>query len=145
MHEIVAERLWIGTTGEAHDLSDLLEREIAALVDLAAEELSPKLTREIIYCRFPLVDGPGNSRGLICCAVETVAGLLRKEIPTLVSCSAGMSRSPCVVAAAMAGLQKEDPDEHLRRVTAQHPHDITPALWEEIKQACSGLDLPSQA
>ena len=36
----------------------------------------PSLPRELAYCRFPLIDGPGNPSWLVRAAVETVAYLV---------------------------------------------------------------------
>jgi hypothetical protein len=47
------------------------------------------LTRELVYCRFPLVDGAGNPPWLLRAAVETVAGFVRAGVPTLVFCGPG--------------------------------------------------------
>ncbi len=59
------------------------------------------VTRDLVYCRFPLVDGAGNDARILKMAVHTVAELLRKEVKTLVFCSAGMSRAPSIAAAAL--------------------------------------------
>ena len=72
----------------------LLAAGIAAVVNLAAEEPSPVLPRSMIYCHFPLVDGPQTTRSVLRLAIQTVVSLLKKRVPTLVYCGAGMSRSP---------------------------------------------------
>src|SRR5262249_26770590 len=74
----------------------------APLIDLALEEPPVPLTRELVYCRFPLLDGAGNSPWLLRAALDTTAALLASRVPTLVFCGAGMSRSPAVAAAALA-------------------------------------------
>src|SRR5688572_12689172 len=86
--------LWLGHAGDARDLRTVLEAGILAVVDLALNEPPAAVTRELVYCRFPLVDGPGNPPWLLRAAVETVAGLVRSDTPTLVYCGAGMSRTP---------------------------------------------------
>ena len=72
-------------------------------------------------------------------AIQTVVSLL-KQIPTLVYCGAGMSRSPAVVAAALSIVQGGSPDEKLKEIVAGHPHDVSPHLWEAV---CKGV--PEQA
>ncbi len=127
-------KLWIGNALEARDLRRVLERGIEALVDLAIEEPSATLVRELTYCRIPLLDGAGNPPEKLRLAVETVVSLIRAQTPTLVACGAGMSRSPAIVAAAIAVVERANPDEVLQRITAGFPHDVSPALWKDIVQ-----------
>ena len=65
-------------------------------------------------------------------AIQTVVSLLKKQIPTLVYCGAGMSRSPAVVAAALSIVQGGSPEEKLKEIVAGHPHDVSPHLWEAV-------------
>ena len=84
------------------------------------------MTRELVYCRFPLVDGPGNPPWLLRAAVETVAGLLRDDVPTLVGCGAGLSRSPCIAGAAIARIRSCPADEGLAIALGSAPADVSP-------------------
>ncbi|HAH46791.1 MAG TPA: protein phosphatase, partial [Planctomycetaceae bacterium] len=102
MREILPNLLWIGNAHDARDVKRVLDLAIAAVIDLALEEPAVPLTREIIYCRLPLIDGAENQPVILETAVKTVARLISEEIPTLVACSAGMSRSPAIVAAALS-------------------------------------------
>ncbi len=51
------------------------------------------------------------------------------------NCGSGMSRSPAIVAAALAIVQGGTPEERLREVVAGHPHDVSPQLWEGVRGA----------
>lgn len=75
---------------DARDLRGIYNSGILAVIDLAINEPPAQLGREIVYCRFPLNDGDGNSDALITLAVRTIASLVRYQAPTLVACSAGM-------------------------------------------------------
>lgn len=132
MHEVIASRLWIGNAVEARDVRHLLNLGVSALVDLAIEELPQSLVRELVYCRFPLMDGASNPPELLRLAVETVASLIRHGTPTFVFCGAGMSRSPAITAAALAVVEKANPNEVLKRIVSGHPHDVSPALWRAV-------------
>jgi len=121
---------------QVRDLSTVLDAGIEALVDLAWEESPARVTRDVIYCRFPLLDGAGNPPNRLRIAIDTVVSLLEKRTPTLVFCGAGMSRSPAVAAAALALSRRDNLDETLNGVVAGRPHDVSPALWEEIKAVC---------
>ena len=66
---------------------------------------------------------------------ETVATLLGRGVPTLVSCGGGVSRSPAVAAGALALLHGGDPGEWLRRLAEHHPSDVSPGLWQEVAAA----------
>src|SRR3954454_1421008 len=102
MRAIPGHPLWLGHVGDARDLRRVLSAGILAVVDLALNEPPAAVTRELVYCRFPLVDGSGNPPWLLRSAVEAVAGLVRSGTPTLVYCGAGMSRTPAVAAAALS-------------------------------------------
>ncbi len=140
MHEVIPSRLWIGNTMEARDLRRLLEMGVAALVDLAIEELPPDVVRELVYCRIPLIDGASNSPERLRLAVETVASLIRSGTPTFVFCGAGMSRSPAIAAAALAFVEGADPNAVLQRIVTGFPHDVSPALWQEVTACLQRLD-----
>lgn len=139
MREVAPGILWLGHAHDARDLSRLLDLGIEAIVDLAIEETPPKMTRELVYCRFPLNDGAGNPPLILRAAVETVCSLLAKSIPTFVYCGAGMSRSPCVVAAAIALHNDMAPDRMLEELIAGQPHDVSPPLWADVKKVCGEL------
>jgi protein-tyrosine phosphatase len=123
---------WLGNFYEGRDFGLILDQQIRALVDLAAEEPPCQPPRELIYCRIPLLDGADNSTDLLSLAVRTVAALLRSKVSTLVSCGAGMSRSPAITAAALAIVEGCAPEESLKEVVAHHHTDVSPGLWEEI-------------
>ncbi len=139
MREVVPEILWLGHAHDTRGLSHLLDLGIEAVVDLAIEETPPKLTRELVYCRFPLNDGAGNPPLILRAAVETVCSLLAKGVLTFVFCGAGMSRSPCNVAAALALHNGVDQDQTLQELVAGQPHDVSPPLWADVKMACREL------
>ncbi len=69
-------------------------------------------------------------------AMYPTESLLKSQIPMLVYCGAGMSRSPAVVAAALSIVQGGSPDEKLKEIVAGHPHDVSPHLWEAVCRAC---------
>ena len=132
MREVIAGRLWLGNTMDAHDIGHLVDTGIQALVQLAIEELPPTMTRDILYFRFPLTDGSGNQSDVLAVAVETVASLIEKRIPAMVFCSAGMSRSPVIVAATMALIQEQSPDECLAQIVSGHPRDVSASFWNSV-------------
>jgi protein-tyrosine phosphatase len=136
VREVISKLLWISNAREARDVSAVLGLGINAVVDLAIEELPILFPREVVYCRFPLVDGAGNPPALVKAAVETITNLIRGQIPTLVTCGAGMSRSPAIVAAALARFEGTTPQQSLERVAASGPHDVSAAFWADIKGAC---------
>ena len=142
MREIEPGRLWIANAVEARDLRRVLDLGVEAIVDLAMQEPPLTVTREMIYLRIPIVDGGGNDQRRLTGAIEAIVNLLRREIPTLVTCSAGMSRSPAIVAAALSLLQNRRPDEVLAWIAARMPHDISPLLWRDVQAAADSLRQP---
>ncbi len=135
MRSVDGFRLWFGHVGDVRDLRALLSTGIQAAVDLALNEPPAVLPRELIYCRFPLIDGVGNPQWLLRAAVDCVAAVLQSDIPTLVYCSAGMSRSPCIAAAAIARIRGCPADEALIWVAKSGTVDVMPGLWAEVKAA----------
>jgi protein-tyrosine phosphatase len=125
--------LWLGHVGDVRDLRSVLSAGILAVVDLALDEPPATVTRELVYCRFPLLDGSGNPAWLLRVAVNTVAGLLRSDTPTLVFCGAGMSRTPIVAAAAISQLRDCSLEDALNAVTQIGPIDLSPALLAEVE------------
>src|SRR5437867_10939638 len=110
MKQIMPYFLWLGHAGEGRNYRDLFDAGIKALVELAAEEAPSQPPRELIYCRFPLLDGAGNDSDLLMLAIANVSSLLGKRMPTLVCCSSGLSRSPAITAAALTHIQPETPE-----------------------------------
>lgn len=135
MRPIAGYAVWVGNARDARDLRGLHDAGVAAIIDLAIEETPVQPTRELIYCRFPLLDGAGNSLVTLRTAIQTAAGLIHAAVPTLVACGGGMSRSPAIVAAALASLSVESLDQSLLHVARTGPHDVSPALWSEIHTA----------
>ena len=131
----VATNLWIGNAFDARNPRMIHANGIEAVVDLAVEETPASATRDLICCRIPIADGTGNSKQRLLLAVETVHRLVTSSIPTLVCCSAGMSRSPVITAAALACLRGETFETTLNQVSAQGPVDASPALVADVATA----------
>jgi len=136
MHEAIPHRLWLGNAMEARDISAVLDHRIVAIVDLAMEEAPIHFPRDIVYCRIPLVDGAGNRPEIIRAAVDLAASLIGSGVPTLVACGAGMSRSPIIVAAALARIQGSTLEEALEGITSGVAHDVSTSLWAEVRAVC---------
>src|SRR5690242_11778923 len=98
MNQIAPHRLWVGHAGEVQDFRALFEARIQAVVDLAVEESPGRPPHELIFCRFPLVDGAGNDLKILALAIRTSATLLHSQVATLICCSAGVSRAPAIAA-----------------------------------------------
>jgi hypothetical protein len=133
MRQISPYSLWIGNIGDVEHPEQLSRAGIQALVDLAENEKPTLVFRDLVYCRFPLVDGGGNSEWLLRMAVETVARLIRTKIPTLVFCSAGLSRSPSIVAAALSLIDEKPLSSGFEHLKACGTFDCSTALWLELE------------
>lgn len=142
MREIVPGRLWIGNAGDGRHSERLLAAGVGAVINLAAEEPSPVLPRSMVYCHFPIMDGAQDGQGILDVAIRTLVSLLKNQVPTLVYCGAGMSRSPAVVAVALSIVQGGKAKERLREVVAGYPHDVSPQLWEAVQDASRRINWP---
>ncbi len=74
--------LWLGNVADVRDLSSVLSVGVLAIIDLAASELPLAPPRDIVYCRFPLVDGPGNPPWIMRNAVATTAAFIQVHTAT---------------------------------------------------------------
>jgi protein-tyrosine phosphatase len=108
------------------------------VLDLALEEVPFQWHREGIVLRVPITDGPGNEPESLRIAASTAAELLASNTPTLIACSAGLSRTPVIAAVGLAIHTGNAPLaclETIRRITHT---DVSIALWQDALQA-SGL------
>lgn len=133
MREIIPQTLWIGNARDARNVKSVLDLGISAIIDLAMEEPSATFPREIVYCRLPLVDGEENNPSVLQTAIETLVRFIHAEVPTLVACSGGMSRSPAIVAAALSKINATSFDEAIKQIASIGPCDVAPGLWNEIQ------------
>lgn len=139
MREIIPGKLWIANARQARDIRSTLAPGVTAVIDLAIEETPIAFPRDILYCRFPIVDGTGNPSFLLQACIETVTKLIAAHHPTVIACSAGMSRSPIIAAAAIARAKGLSLEDALMKLTETGPHDISPALLTNVLEAMPSL------
>jgi hypothetical protein len=131
--------LWLGHAGDGRDYRQIVATGIRAIVQLAMEEPPLSPPRELLYLRFPLLDGEGNEPALLEMAIRTVASLFQARLPTLVCCGGGMSRSPAIAAAALAVIGDGDASACLQKIEQFGPMDVSPGLWREVPAICESL------
>ena len=136
MYELISKSIWIGNAKDAENTSHILSLGIFAMVCVAVEELPPPLTIDLIFCRFPLIDDSDNSTKIIRTAVNTIVKLINEQIPSFVYCGAGMSRSLVMTTAALSKVHGSAPDDTLRTLFIDLPHDVSHQLWHDVKTAC---------
>lgn len=134
--------LWVGHRGDLGGWAALHDAGVLAVVDLADSEPPAPLPRSLASLRFPLVDGGDNPAWLLRGAIAASARLVSAGVPTLIACSAGLSRSPSVAAAALALARGMDPDEALRLVARSGPSDVAPRLWADVRAALRAMAGP---
>ena len=134
MREIIPNVLWIGNAFDARNVKVVMDAGFQVVVDLAIEESPIQLPREVVYCRFPLLDGEGNSPVVMKSAIDLIGSLVIAKLKTLVACSGGMSRSPLIASAVIAQVESIDFDNAIRRVASTGPCDMSPNLYVAIKQ-----------
>lgn len=134
MNQIKPYSVWVGHAGDARAIKTVLDQQIRAIVQLAAEEMPVQAPRDLVLLRFPLIDGVGNDPEILYLAIHCVATLIEKRMPTLVSCGAGLSRSPVITAAALAVARHGTLDECVKLVARYHAADVLPGFWEDVRQ-----------
>ena len=137
MHEIRPKQLWIGNAFDIRDPRKLFDAGIAAVVDLAFEEASAQLPRPLIYCRIPLNDGGGNPSTFLRLAIQTTVELLRSRIPTIIACSAGMSRSPTIAAWALGAVLETQAEIIIQQIAEIRSLEVKGILWNDCIKAMS--------
>jgi protein-tyrosine phosphatase len=135
MRQVTPHHLWLGNALDARNLRHLYEHQVAAVIDLAIEEPPAQLGREMIYCRFPLIDGEGNPQWLLQIAIQTAATLISDSAAILIACSGGMSRTPAIAASALSVATGAAPDDCLIQIVAGQPHDVSSLLWNDVREA----------
>lgn len=133
MREVLSRLLWIGNARDARDVKAVLDLGIAAVIDLAREEPPIPFPREIVYCRLPLIDGEENNPAILQTALETTTRFIQSDVPTLVACSGGMSRSPAIAAAALSNINGIRFADAIEQIAADGPCDVAPGLWNQIQ------------
>ncbi len=136
MHQIFPHPVWIGSTGDLRDWKRLYELEIRAVFQVAYEETLPTLPHDLVVCRFPLVDGDENPPERLELAVATLTRLLDQGFACLVCCQAGLSRSPAVVALALARHTRQPFEVGLELVARQIACGIHPGLLRQCRALC---------
>ena len=137
MRQVAGRAIWLGHAGDLRNAHAVLSIGVEAIVELADSEQLAELPRELIRFRFPLSDGGTNPLWLLRFAAEAVAALLRANVPALVCCSAGMSRSVCVAAAGVSLVECRPLPEALDLVVGVGPADVSPSLLALFQQAMS--------
>lgn len=133
MREVLSQLLWIGNARDARDVKRVLDLGIAAVIDLALEEPPITFPREIVYCRLPLIDGDENNPAILKTAIETTTCFVQSEVPTLIACSGGMSRSPAIASAALSLINKSCFADMIKQIATEGPCDVAPGLWNAIQ------------
>ncbi|HBI43075.1 MAG TPA: protein tyrosine phosphatase [Planctomycetales bacterium] len=138
MRQVAGRPLWIGHVGDTRRPRVLLDAGIGAVIELADGEPLAILPRELVRCRFPLTDGGGNPSWLVRLAMESVAGLLRAGVPTLVCCGCGMNRSVSLAAGGLALAEGRALRETLAEVARSGPADVSPELLAQVQAVLTG-------
>jgi hypothetical protein len=60
VRQVTGFALWLGSVADARDMRPVHAAGIQAIVDLAGNEPLLPVARDMVYYRFPLVDGPEN-------------------------------------------------------------------------------------
>jgi len=77
MREIRPDSLWVGNASDGRDPERLYAVGVVAVVNLAAQEPTPVLPRNMISSHFPIVDGPQDDQAFLDVAIHTLVPLFR--------------------------------------------------------------------
>ena len=117
-------------------------RNLRCIVDLASNEPLPHLPpRHCLLPVSPRTDGvPESEPWLLLSAIQDRGQLARSwKFRQQVSCSAGLSRGPAIVAAALSTTTLQTPEDCLRQVSHSVSHDVSPGFWNEVAGVCRTL------
>lgn len=126
-------RLFLGGIKDAERLATDNSAGITAVISLCAEEIVPK-SRDVKYVRIPVED----ARPATCSQFEQVMSAIAEHIrggKVLLSCGAGMSRSPIFAAAWIHRCGYLHVESALLEIAELRPSiDPSPALLRSVKQ-----------
>jgi|SRR5262245_22844177 len=132
MRHIPDYSLWLGHAGDARDRHELFRIGINAVVDLAVEEPPAVPGHEMVYCRFPLINGTENPPWMLRAAIDMVVTLLREKVTTLVAGGSGQSRAPAIAAAALVKLGRPSLQDALLYLAAFGHCDVSAGLLQDV-------------
>lgn len=140
MTEILPSLIWLANGLEVRDLELIGEMQIDAIVDLAYEEPPIASLKSRLTFRVPLIDGEGNNRTHIRLAVLTTTELIRSKTPFVIACSAGISRSPAILAAGLAMVDHCTVEEKLEFIKAKKRIGVSQAFLSDVQSAMLSSD-----
>lgn len=138
IRRIPTHRLWIAASAALDNPATVFATGIEAVVCVAAERLPDPWPRDLLFLRCPISDDGENDPRAVERAVEIVAGLIADDVPTLLVCSQGRSRSVAIAAAAIARHEESASDLVLQRIAAGQPTDVSAGLWTSVVAASVG-------
>ena len=144
MVEVPDTNLWLGNAADLRDIPRMLQHGVTAIVDLAIEEQVPTIPRATNYCRFVLTDDGENDAATILAAIKAAAAFLAGGHPTAICCSAGLNRSVCIGAAALAYNIHSNPARLLEMLAEIKHIDVNPALWNQVVGILSRVSMRSR-
>ena len=139
MRQLRAQPVWIGNAGDGRDFRAIHAHGIRAIVQVAYEEPCLEAPRDLILSRIPLMDGSENDPALTRLAIGSLVALIRARVPTLVACSNGLSRSPCIVAAAFSLVEGRALGTILEETIGTSPADISPQFWNHVREVSAAM------
>lgn len=123
--------LYLGDAQDAGRPAELRRRGVTSVVSLIHADPDEPYPEAASVARFPLIDGPKADREPFAAAADRVRSELAAGEVVFCHCSAGVSRSAAVVAAAIAVRDGESFQSGLDRVEAAKPNvNPHPALVE---------------
>lgn len=135
MTEIVPSLIWLANGLEVRDLELMGRQEAEAIVDLAYEESPIASLKSKIAIRVPLIDGEGNNRQHVRHAISMTVELVRSKTPFVIACSAGISRSPTILAAALSIVEECEIEEKLAFVNSKKRIGVSQIFLADVKKA----------
>lgn len=110
----IKDNIYIGDKQDAKDSENLSENNIDTVISLIDENIVDRNhLNQRCYRSFPLLDDGANPQEQIDAAIYNVAGEIESDSNFLVHCAAGVSRSPVILAAALALVENKSFEEAL--------------------------------
>jgi len=134
----ITDKIFIGNSSDAmYRKKELNAAGITAILNVA-KDLTNKTTthNEFVMEKVGLIDGAGNSQLTAVAAVAALLGLLADGNTVLIHCRMGVSRSPSVVASALAVMNNTNFMAAIEFVRSKrdfiHPNPMLVMLFNSI-------------
>lgn len=139
----IENKIYLGDYNDAHAENEIEAKGIETIVNLSgatAEDIPREIVKNKNWYHIPIADGSGNKDSVLYTAIRVTKDALSMEEKVLVHCAMGASRSPAILAAAMALEKDTSYDEELEKLKdVRNIVNPEPSLESQVKKVMESV------